>query len=187
MKFRQLVQVVTLGSLLLAAWPTWASKAVSNQPYVQSGPSGVFYARCIPAEAAGTKGSTKIYRVRKEQDEVVDNYDWFVMNGVVLAWSPIAGKVAVMALGGEPKAVPDKHAELSFYLGGKLLNTYTTNDLKAWGANVWPRGDHRARFKVLGQEQIPGTNEYVFSIEIEGKKFDFDILTGKPYKGAGTN
>ncbi len=184
MKFLKMLQVLTLSGLLLAVPSTWASKVLLNQPYVQSGPDGVFYARCIPDEAGGTKGSTTIYRVRKGQDEVVDSYDWYVRNGVVLAWSPVTGKVAVMALGGAPTGQADEHTELSFYMGGKLLNAYTTSDLKRRGADVRLRGSSTAIFKVLGQEQIPGTNEYVFSIEIQGKTYNFDILTGKPYSKA---
>ncbi len=181
MKLRKPVRITMLTSLLLAACPVWASRPVPNFPYVQSMQMGVFYARCIPEEAEGTKGTTKIYRVRKDQDELVDSYDWYAKKGLVLAWSPIVGKVAVMALGGAPNAAPDKQTELSFYLGGKFLNSYTSQDLKEWGADVWQRGGRGAIFKVLGEEQIPGTNEYVFSIEIKDKKFSFDILTGKPY------
>ena len=56
---------------------------------MQSGPDGVFYARCIPAESQGAKGTTTIYRVKADADEVVDRYDWYGPTTVVLGWSPI--------------------------------------------------------------------------------------------------
>ena len=98
-----------------------AAKARSNYPYVQSGPDGAFYARCIPAGPDGTEGTTVIYRVQKGADQVVDAYDWYSKKGVVLGWSPIAGKVAVMSLSGKAASEPDKQVEISFYLGGKSL------------------------------------------------------------------
>jgi hypothetical protein len=162
-----------------------AAKARSNYPYVQSGPDGVFYARCIPAGADGTEGTTTIYRVQKDADQVVDTYDWYSKAGVVLGWSPIAGKVAVMSLSGKAASDPDKQVEISFYLGGKLLTSYTTKDLVGWGADKYrldTRDEKRAMFNVVGCQQIPRTNKYVFTIEIKGKQLRFDILTGKPYE-----
>jgi hypothetical protein len=180
MKLPTSAWIRTLPFLLIATDPASASKSVVNFPFVQSMEMGVFYARCIPDEPQGTKGTTKIYRVHKSQDELVDSYDWYAKNGLELAWSPIAGKVAVIALGGAQNTEQEEQTELSFYLGGKFLSSYTSRDLEKWGADVQLRFGS-AIFKVLGSEQIPGTNEYVFSIEIKGKKILFDILTGKPY------
>lgn len=117
----RIVAVVALVGL--ASGMAWASKQRANFSYVQSGPDGVFYARCVPDEADGTKGTTKVYRVRKERDEPTDGYDWYVKRGVVLGWSPIAGKVAIMALGGPPAAGSGIPPELSFHLGGKPLTS----------------------------------------------------------------
>ena len=164
-----------------------AAKARSNYPYVQSGPDGAFYARCIPAGPDGTEGTTVIYRVQKGADQVVDAYDWYSKKGVVLGWSPIAGKVAVMSLSGKAASEPDKQVELSFYLGGKLLASYTAKDLADWGADKYrldTRDERRPMFSVLGCEQIPLTNNYVFTIDVTGRKLRFDILTGKPYQEA---
>lgn len=79
-----------------------ASRAAGNRPYVQASDGGAFYARCLPAGEKGTKGTTTVYRVRSEGDEPVDRYEWYAPGGVFLGWSPIRGKVAVLALGGNP-------------------------------------------------------------------------------------
>src|SRR5829696_2546947 len=105
-------------ALAVATSHVTASKPVANRAYVQSGADGVFYARCVPAGDAGPAGTTTIYKVGREKDELIDSYDWYAADGVALGWYPTAGKVAVMARGGTP-AVDAGRAELSFHLGGK--------------------------------------------------------------------
>jgi hypothetical protein len=152
---------------------------------VQSGPDGVFYARCVPAADGKGPGSTNIFRVRAEKDELVDSYDWYAQGGVVLGWSPIEGKVAVMRVhrgerdAGKPAA---GQAEVSFYLGGKLLKSYTTRELVELGAEEsMTRQGHGANYKVVGCEQVPGTNRYLFVIEGKGgRRISIDIITGNP-------
>lgn len=168
-------------SLLCCIHQCIAKSRAANGPYVQAmdGPS-VFYARCIPDDNEGNKGTTTIYRVKKAGDEKVDSYNWYSPDGVILGWSPIAGKVAAMSLR-ERASSPDEQIEFAFHLGGKLLQSYTTASLKALGIEIGPsfEGD-QARFKVIGCVQVPQTNEYDFVIESSsGERFAFDILTGK--------
>ncbi len=176
MRAISVIGLVALISLSLAF-----AKEAPNRPYVQSGPEGVFYARCIPQDATGAAGTTDIYRVQKEHDVVVNHYDWYTKHGVVRGWSPIAGKVAILALRPERSDSLEKQIELRFYLGDKHLKSWTTAQLQNLGAEVAgikPDG-LAAMFQVLGFEQIPGTNEYVFAVQIaKGKKLSFDILTG---------
>lgn len=148
----------------------------SNRPYVQSGPEGVFYVRCIPDAITGPAGSTQVYKVKRDKDDLIETYDWYAEGGVTLGWSPIAGKVAVMAR--------RNGAELSFYLGGKLLASYTPDDLGKLGVEVGKRRttagpEVQAEFRVVGCEQVPRTNDYNFVIESKGKRLAFDIVTGK--------
>jgi hypothetical protein len=168
----------------LATSASARSKARNPFPYVQSGPDGVFYARCVPAADGKGPGSTKIFRVRAENDELVDSYDWYARDGVVLGWSPIEGKVAVMRVhrgerdAGKPAA---GQAEISLYLGGKLLKSYTTQELVELGAeeSMTRHGHDGANYKIVGCEQVPGTNRYLFVIEGNGgRRIRFDIITG---------
>ena len=175
---------VLLSLALLAcplASPAWASKPVANRTYVQSGPDGVFYARCIPSADTGGEGSTDIYQVFKDGDKRIDHYEWYAQEGVFLGWSPIAGKIGIMALNQETRKPEDQQVEFSFYLGGTHLKTWTTAALKALGTELAissGRGIH-ADYRALGCTQIPGTNDYVFEIELRnGAKLAFDILTG---------
>ena len=165
-----------------------AAKAAVNRPYVACMKGGAFYARCIPSGKFDSAGATDIYRVGMEKDERVAHYEWYSREGLGLGWSPIAGEVAVMARRGEPADAPDKQIELSFYLGGKLLRSWSTADLQKLGATVgWATEEEpmtrRAQFQVGGWEQIDNSNEYVFSVQFAGgKKVSFDILTGEVYR-----
>jgi hypothetical protein len=160
-----------------AALALAAGKPVQNRPYVQSGPDGVVYARCVPDAATGSAGTTKVYKVGRDADELLDTYPWYAREGVTLGWSPTAGKVAVMARRAK--------AELSFHLGGKELASYTTDDLGKLGFEVvserGPMGPApRAVCRVVGCEQVPLTNDYHFVVQAGETQVRFDILTGRP-------
>lgn len=162
-----------------------ASTPLPNRPYVQSMPGGAFYARCVPDADAGSAGTTTIYRVVKHKDDVIDQYDWYAGRGVVLEWSPLAGKIAVAARGGPAPAgaPPEKRPELSFHLGGKLLASYTAADLAEFGARPGRLLSSDGRWHGIKDgrgEQVPGTNEYHFVVELDGTPARFDIRTGKP-------
>jgi hypothetical protein len=171
---------------LAAAAPEAAAKAkaVGQRAYVQSGPDGVFYARCVPP-TDGRAAHTDVYRVEGETDKLVDRYDWFAQAGLVLGWSPIKGEVAVMAAmeGTVVDADWRRQEELHLSMGGKQVKSYTSGDLIALGADevvsTAPRRRH-AGFRMLGCEQVPLTNEYDFVVEVgQGKRLRFDITTGE--------
>jgi hypothetical protein len=167
-----------------------AAKSVvaTNQPYVAC-LGGVCYARAIPDEEKGTKGTTTIYRIRRDKDQVVEQHAWFAGGGLHLGWSPIAGKVAAMAVHREPAKDLAEQVEFRFFIGDQPLATYTTADLIKMGArqdrNAEGDGRAHADVRVVGCEQIHGTNEYVFRVVLNTlggeKTIDFDVLTGRPY------
>jgi hypothetical protein len=169
-------------AIFLCIWqPCFAFKPEINRAYVQSmNDHTVFYARCIPDEKEGINGTTTIYRVNTAGDEKVDSYQWFSPSGVILAWNSLGRKVAVMSLR-ERAPTREKQIEFRFHLGGKLLQSYTTESLAAMGIEIiWtPRGE-QAKFKVLGFMLDANTNEEAFVIESSnGKRFAFNIQTGK--------
>ncbi len=85
-------------NFILLCSVSYASK-IANGPYIQSiQQGGTIYARAIPQEVKGELGTTKIYGVKIEGDKLIDSYDWYNYHGVLLASSPIAGKVAVFEL-----------------------------------------------------------------------------------------
>ena len=173
--------------------PAAAGKRAPARAYVQSGPGGIHYARCLPPGAAGKAGAgaggrTTVYAVEGEHDRVLDRYDWFAPAGVALGWSPTAGKVAVAALFEvEPDAGGDGGAwrgreQLRFSIGGRLLKAYTAGDLLALGAPERrdSSGRRGAAVRLVGCEQVPGTDEYDFVVAAaNGLTIRFDITTGE--------
>jgi hypothetical protein len=168
-----------------------AAMSAENFPYVAAfAEYSPFYARCIPYKAYGNEGSTQILWVRPEGDEVVATFPWYNRYGIVMGWSPKAGKVAVMRVRQDEGLASDKQIEFSFYLGEQLLRSYTTDDLAKLGAKV-ERDDNaierglgldskRAAYHVEGCEQAWNTNDYYFSIRLdETQTVSFDIITGK--------
>jgi hypothetical protein len=182
----QAARASVLVAIILTTGAALASKAGPHRAYVQSGPDrlgSVLYARCVPSGEKGSAGRTQVFRVRAEGDEALDEYDWFAPGGLVLGWSPIAGKVALLAVM-QDEAADNWMAQeaLRFAMGGERLASYTNGQLIEMGAkeivdSVYGR---RAGFGIVGCEQLPGTNEYDFVIEIDdGKTLRFDITTGK--------
>jgi antitoxin component YwqK of YwqJK toxin-antitoxin module len=169
--------ILVLSLSLLFNTCVYASKPLFNFAYVESMEGGRFYARAEPGEAAGSKGTTKIYSVNSEGDILIDNYDWYNAGGVILDWSPIVGKVAVL------RKRQGNGIEMSFYLGGKHLISYTYEELEKMGAKfLLTSAGKIMNIEYQGTEQIPWTNQYIFKIGIPGigvKRFDF--LTGKEF------
>lgn len=136
--------------------------------------------------------------MRAEGDKVVEQFDWFNRHGIILGWSPKAGKVAVMRLRQDSGLPPEQQVEFSFYIGDIHLKSVTTAELVAVGAMV--ETDHmaveegfsspggrsvnqlpqRARYMVEGCKQVANTNDYYYLVRLnETKVLFFDITTGE--------
>ena len=177
--------------LVTAFGSSLAAKNAGNGAYVVAfGEQSPFYARCLPDESRGSKGTTQIMRVRSKQDETITTYSWYNRNGLVLGWSPKAGKVGVMRVRQDEGLPPEKQVEFSFYLGERHLKSFTTAELVKLGAKVRPdriaiergRGISaiRAKYRLEGCKQVPRTNDYYFAVRLDDTRtLSFDILTGK--------
>ncbi len=167
-----------------------AAKSGGNAPYVATFESqSPFYARCIPDQDSGSQGTTQIFQVRKEGDEIITTFPWYNRHGLSMGWSPIAGKVAVMRIRQEEGLAPEKQIEFSFYLEDKLLHSYTTADLIQLGAKAtlirtagvkgFGNPPQRALYQVEGCHQVAGTNDYYFKVRLGDKEtLLFDVLSG---------
>lgn len=191
MRWQKTPTLVTL-ALVLASCGCANAKVTGNRPYVATfrEPLGPFYARCLPAKPKGNDGTTQILVLRPEGDKVVTTYSWYNAGGIEMGWSPTAGKVAVMRLRQDSGLPAEKQTELSFYLGDRLLRSYTTADLAKLGAKVerdayaiesgFGVASTRAAYDVEGCEQAWSSNDYYFKVRLDNKKaLNFDILTGK--------
>src|SRR5438552_3365315 len=145
-----------------------------NQPTVQSTFGGAFYLRSIPSSDYGTEGKTQVFRVRKNGDELLDEYPVYMRGELHLGWSPTLGKYCLVHV--EPERITSnndlakigKVSCLSFYMGGKELAAYAVKDLEKMGLKDKVQTlvyRHAGQFMVVGIQQVAGTNDYVFVIE----------------------
>ena len=186
--------VIVIASALLTTSFKMAGHG-ENQPTVQSAPGGYAYVRSIPTGDYGNEGKTQVFRVRKNSDELLDEYPVYMRGELYLGGSPITGKSCLVHL--EPERITSnddfakigKVSRLAFYMGGKELAAYTAKDLEKMGlkGKVQTLAYRReGQFMVVGIQQVAGTNHYVFVIEKiaeRGKGTEtvcFDITTGKP-------
>ena len=157
----------------------------ANLPYISTD-DGLFYARCVPADRDGSAGTTVILEVGRETDRVVDRYDWYSRERVRLGWSPLAGKIAVASRAELPGAGRPP-TQLSFHLGGKLLKSYTLEQLKPLGLGEHPvvssNGQHQIAIDAMAYD-LENTNRRYFPVRFgRGREpVRFDILTGEPMK-----
>src|SRR5947207_266179 len=62
---------------LILALSVFADEEASNSVYVKTDIYGRIYAKCIPDESYGSKGTTRIYAVDKEDDKLESTYPWY--------------------------------------------------------------------------------------------------------------
>lgn len=180
MRLRALALAVTVW-LSFGGAPPLAAKKAPNRPYVQSFEGGEFYARCVPAQMFGTEGTTKIFRVGAKSDVLLDTYAWYSPGRPVLAWTPVDGRVSVLTFTPD-HSTTGPNAVLALYHGGRLLKAYTANEVRQMGGQM-VKHDEEALPSLVAQrvetDQIPGTNEQVFSIfDRAGHRLRFDMRTG---------
>ena len=138
-----------------------------------------------------------MFRVRKNGDELLDEYPVYMRGELHLGWSPTLGKYCLVHV--EPERITSnndlakigKVSCLSFYMGGKELAAYAVKDLEKMGLKDKVQTlvyRHAGQFMVVGIQQVAGTNDYVFVIEKvaeAGKGTEticFDVTTGRPFR-----
>ena len=165
-----------------------------NRPTVQSAFGGAYYVRSVPDGDFGNKGKTQVFRVKRDLDELLDEYPVYMRGDLYLGWSPLAGKWCLVHL--EPERITSnddsrklgKVSRLTFYRGGKKIHTYSGAALEKMGLKRSVQTlvhKQPGQFLVHGIRQVPRTNHYVFVIEKIGapgsdpEKIWLDITTGK--------
>ncbi|MEM7601690.1 MAG: hypothetical protein AAF357_09770 [Verrucomicrobiota bacterium] len=154
-----------------------------NRPRVHSFSSGAYYVRTTPKDNYGEEGFTQVFKVGKVKDELIDEYPVFMRGELFLEWSPIRGKWCLVHV--EPVRITDESefskigliSRLRFFMGGKELRTYSSDDLEELGLRRMPSFE--------GISQIPSTNRYVFKMwKFKGVPeragfVAFDVTTGQ--------
>ena len=156
-----------------------ADQEGGNSPYVQSQDHGAYFAKAVPAEAYGGKGTTRIYLMREKEDQLVQTFDWYAPR---IALTGTSKGSAVVRIGSWPrgdKANADELA-IAFYLNGKLLRSYSTLDIAGKSENVSRSISHYTVIeKHLGFRWVEG-NTHAYDIKTtDGRTISFNIDTGE--------
>ena len=163
---------------------------------MQSAFDGRYYVRTVPDDDFGAEGNTKVFQVKRDADELLDEYPVYMRGELYLGWSPIAGKWCLVHL--EPERITSnndfrklgKVSRLVFYMDGKSVWAYTSQGLEKMGLKRRVQTlvhKQPGQFMIHGICQIPRTNSYVLKIEkISEKGTDtetilLDITTGKSF------
>lgn len=182
---RNLIIVAAGLMFVFMARAGFADTEAPNQPHVTAEPYGQCYVKSVPADHWGTKGTTRLYKVRAEEDELVATFDWFsqeirlnchVMRGT-------APGISVVQIG--PWARGDKATDedlaLALYFNGEQLATYTNLDIAGTADNVDASVSHYSVFRKIGgfrYTQASDGQEFVIETT-DGRTIAFDAATGE--------
>ena len=171
--------------LLLSPLAASADDEAGNSPRVFASRYGNCYAKSLPLELYGGKGTTKVYMVEAGTDRLVHSYNWYAQQlflecNVAPAGKPAA--VSVARTGPWPRGRRANASDLAiaFYRGGQLLKQHSTLDIAGTPENVSASVSH---YTVLGH--IDGyrwrtSNEYAFQARtVDGRNLSFDAATGE--------
>jgi hypothetical protein len=174
------VILVTMVSLLFFASLSVADDEGGNRVYVTASQYGQFYAKSIPSETYGLKGITKVYQVGKDEDTLIQTYDWYSPQ---IFLEGFAGTQSVYVVQMGPwqrghKASPEHHA-IAFYKNDKPLRKYSTLDIVGSEDNVSSSKSHYTIFSKIQGFRQPFGDQLIFDVETHnGKIISFDAETG---------
>jgi hypothetical protein len=174
---------------LAVSQSVWGDEEAANRPYVRASQSGSCYARAVPENPQGTKGTTTIYAVAPNGDKPLYSFSWYAASLYVECALGSAGRqlaTSLVRFGEWPRggqATVDQLA-LAFYVGDRLVGQYSTLDVAGSPKNVLASKSHyRVVDRVLGYRWVE-SNVAVFEIvTTDGRTMTFDPITGDLLSG----
>ena len=154
-----------------------ADEEIANRPVVRSSEQGVVYAKSVPDAGYGQSGTTRVYSVAKDRDELTCEYDWYANeiyiggagDGTLVRFGP-------WHRGHEPQ---ESHLAVGIYRNGKSIREYTTLEIQRLGSGFSKSKSHYTIFKRRLGFQWLKDNVCVYEVEgVSGKVFGFDLETG---------
>ena len=177
------IVIQSLVLLLLTPLLCIADSTRPNTPIVAAGNDGTCYAKSVPSEFMGQKGTTKIYIVGTLKDSVTDSYNWYSDEIYISckAWINGRSETTVVRMGPWADGLVANQSDLAiaFYLNGKLLKKYSTLDIAGKPTNVHNSVSHYKVFSsILGFKWKYDEPSYFVAIRIDGVEMKFDTSTG---------
>lgn len=175
---------LAIALILIASASAFADDEASNVPILRTDQWGRCYAKSVPAELYGMKGTTRIYSVQSGEDQLLHAFDWYA-NQIYLHCNvghPTEQVgVSVVRLGpwarGQQATVD--HLALAFYYRGKLVKQYSTLDIAGAPDNVSRSISHYSVIQLVEGYRQQQSNFATFEIlTTGGRLLAFDPTTG---------
>lgn len=163
--------------LALGAAAMADSEAPNEPAVVRSSEYGQTYARSVPDEHYGQKGMTRVFRVGRDSDELLCEYDWHAAE--IYLGGP--GEETLVRFGPwqcgrQPQG---DHLAIGIYRDGKTIREYSTLDMQKLGSGYSPSQSHYVVFQRRIGFLWTGGDSCVYEVEgVSGKVFTFDLDTG---------
>jgi hypothetical protein len=170
--------------VMLAVAPivAFADRPVPNEPVVRASEDGRLYAKSVPYDMLGQKGKTQVFRVGREGDTLLCEYDWYARriylgggrDPTLIRFGPRHG-------GHKPQ---DEDFAIGIYRNGKVIREYSTLQMQKMGSGVLATVSfyHVLKeglgFRLFGR--VPAQRRRVYEVKgVSGKVFAFDLQTGE--------
>lgn len=166
--------------LLLFTSLSFADDEAGNRVYVTASEYGQFYAKSVPSESYGLKGTTKVYQVGEQEDTPIQTYDWYSPQ---IFLEGFTGNQTVYVVQMGPwhrghKASAEHHA-IAFYKNDKLLRKYSTLEIAGKEDNVSSSRSHYTIFLEIPGFRRSFGDQLIFDVQAhDGKIISFDTETG---------
>lgn len=174
----------TICLALLVAATAAADDEASNRTHIRTDQWGYCYAKSVPSEDYGSKGTTKIYSVRPAEDILLQTFDWYASEiylKCVVGRSDDQLGVSVVRLGSwarGPRATADQMA-IAFYFRGVLVRQYSTLEIAGSPENVSRSVSHYTVIRRIDGYREQRGNFSTFEIfTTDGRIVTFDPTTG---------
>ena len=172
-------------ALIAVSGTAYADEEASNTTHVAASEYGRCYAKSVPAESYGGKGTTYVLQVNDSQDTLLHTYDWFSQE-IQLACNVSDGLtptgISLVRFGpwARGRVASREQLAVGFYFKGKKLKEYSTLDIAGEPENVSTSVSHYTVFeKVLGYRWLGG-NKAVFEVKTsDGRMLSFDPATAE--------
>lgn len=158
-----------------------ADKEAGNRAYVKASEWGQVYAKSIPAESYGLKGTTNIYQVQPGEDQLLQTYDWYAPELYVDGFTGLQ-TVYVVQMGPWARGheASNDHSAVAFYKNDQRIASYSTLDIVGAPGNVESSISHYHVFGKRHGFRRPFGNQLMFDIEdVKGRLLSFNVDTGK--------
>lgn len=160
-----------------------ADQEASNTLYVKTSQYGNCYVKSVPAQPYGTKGTTKVYAVRPEDDLLVHTFNWYsqavFIECNVVRHSQVRASVVQMGRWPSGRKANEQELAIAFYYGGNLMRQYSTLDIAGSPDNV---SNSRSHYTVISEVYgyfLQKDNSWTFELlTTDRRRLAFDPSTG---------